>query len=117
MTRRRVLLLTPLTVLIAAVGGRTVTGRGPADLRRLIGEAVRARVAGPDADAAHARIRDTPGPRWFSPADLIWQVHSDASLPDRAREELDLPCRRGAALAGALETREVRWGPAALDQG
>ena len=49
-------------------------------LRDRIGEAVFARVAGPDGPAARERIHGTPGPRWFAPDSAIARVHGDASM-------------------------------------
>jgi uncharacterized protein (DUF2236 family) len=42
--------------------------------------AVRRRIAGSDFEAAHTRIFDAPGPRWFSAEDPIWRVHADTSM-------------------------------------
>jgi uncharacterized protein (DUF2236 family) len=48
-------------------------------VRARIAKAVRSRVAGED-DGRAERIWQTPGPRWFRPADPIWQVHCDPSM-------------------------------------
>lgn len=90
---------------------RVVAGLGAPDLRRLIGEAVRSRVAGPDADAAHARIWDTPGPRWFSPADPIWRVHSDASMFAAGITALLLQSLHSSAMAGVAGHSGYRGDP------
>ncbi|WP_338749179.1 oxygenase MpaB family protein [Janibacter alittae] len=81
------------------------------DLRRLIGEAVRSRVAGPDADAAHARIWDTPGARWFTPADPIWRVHSDASMFVAGITALLLQSLHPSAMAGVAGHSGYRSDP------
>ncbi|SES47881.1 oxygenase MpaB family protein [Actinokineospora terrae] len=52
----------------------------PRRLRRLAGEQLFARVAGPDGQAVRARIHDTPGERWFGPDRPIQAVHGDASM-------------------------------------
>ncbi len=47
--------------------------------RKDLADSVRARIAGPDFQAAHTRIWDTPGPRWFTPDDPIWRVYDDTA--------------------------------------
>lgn len=49
-------------------------------LRRGLGELLRSKVAGDDAEDRAAAIWGRPGPRWFTPADAIWRVHNDASM-------------------------------------
>jgi len=51
----------------------------PGTLQRRLGEALFARVAGPDGPANRARFA-TPGPRWFSPDRPIRRVHGDAAM-------------------------------------
>lgn len=87
--------------------GRTVTS----DLRRRAGEAVRSKVAGPDAVAAHDRIWETPGPRWFSPSDPIWRVHSDASMFAAGITALLLQSLHPAAMAGVAGHSGYRGDP------
>ncbi len=48
--------------------------------RALLAKAVRNRIAGDDFASVHARIWESPGERWFSSADAIWQVHADTSM-------------------------------------
>ena len=48
--------------------------------QRALGHALRSRVAGPEAEQKNAVIWGTPGPRWFTAADPVWQVHGDASM-------------------------------------
>lgn len=88
-----------------------ITGSAASDLRRRAGEAVRAKVAGPEADAAHARIWDTPGPRWFSPADPIWRVHSDASMFAAGITALLLQSLHPSAMAGVAGHSGYRGDP------
>ncbi|WP_328744259.1 DUF2236 domain-containing protein [Streptomyces sp. NBC_00285] len=45
-----------------------------------LGLALFRRVAGPDGAANHARIHNTPGPRWFARGHPIRTVHGDASM-------------------------------------
>lgn len=54
---------------------RTIDGA-----RAQLGEALFARVAGPDGPRLRARIHGTPGPRRFGPDDPITRVHGDASM-------------------------------------
>jgi uncharacterized protein (DUF2236 family) len=51
----------------------------PGPLQRRLGEALFARVAGPDGPANRARFA-TPGPRWFAPDRPIRRVHGDAAM-------------------------------------
>ncbi|WP_277453565.1 oxygenase MpaB family protein [Janibacter sp. DB-40] len=89
----------------------TTTGSAASGLRRRAGEAVRARVAGPEAEAAHARIWDTPGPRWFSPADPIWRVHGDASMFAAGITALLLQSLHPSAMAGVAGHSGYRGDP------
>ncbi len=49
-------------------------------MRQRLGEALFARVAGPDGARHRERIHGTPGPRWFDAASPIVQVHADAAM-------------------------------------
>ena len=48
--------------------------------RRTLASALRSRVAGDDAAERARVIWDSPGERWFTPDDVIWRVHADASM-------------------------------------
>ncbi|MEO9324429.1 oxygenase MpaB family protein [Nocardioides sp. C4-1] len=48
--------------------------------RDRLGQALFARVAGPDGPAKRDRIHGTEGPRWFEPGSPITVVHGDASM-------------------------------------
>lgn len=48
--------------------------------RSTLAHALRSRVAGDDADAAAAVIWGRSGPRWFTPDDVVWRVHADATM-------------------------------------
>lgn len=48
--------------------------------RDKLGQALFAKVAGPDGPSHRSRIHDTEGPRWFGPDDAIVRVHGDASM-------------------------------------
>lgn len=87
------------------------TSRRRRSLRRRLGESVRARVAGPDAAAAHALIWDTPGPRWFGPEDPIWRVHADASMFTGGIAALLLQSLHPLAMAGVAGHSGYRADP------
>src|SRR6185312_6641916 len=48
--------------------------------RRSLASSLRSRVAGDDAVARARVIWESPGERWFTPDDVIWRVHADASM-------------------------------------
>lgn len=49
-------------------------------IRTRLGLALRTTVAGSDAQVHAAQIWDAEGPRWFTPEDPVWTVHSDAAM-------------------------------------
>lgn len=49
-------------------------------LQRRLGDAIFARVAGPDGERQRDRIHLTPGPRWFAEDSAIARVHGDPSM-------------------------------------
>jgi hypothetical protein len=72
----------PSRGFVAGQGGRTIPQSLAARLdalQRHLGEALFARVAGPEGPANRARF-NTQGPRWFSPDRPIRRVHGDASM-------------------------------------
>lgn len=79
--------------------------------RRSLGESLRSRVAGPEADEARARIWDTPGPRWFGPDDAIWHVHADASMFVGGIAALLLQSLHPLAMAGVAGHSGYRGDP------
>ena len=48
--------------------------------RAALAASVRHRIAGSDFEQHHQRIWHSPGPRWFTADDPIWQVHNDVSM-------------------------------------
>lgn len=68
--------------------------------QRALGEALRDRVAGPDAAERGERIWGTPGPRWFAPGDPIWRVQEDASMYPGGVAALLLQSLHPGAMAG-----------------
>lgn len=81
------------------------------EVQRRIGEAVRAKVAGADAETARSRIWDSPGPRWFTPDDPIWRVHSDAAMFPAGITALLLQSLHPAAMAGVAGHSGYRGDP------
>lgn len=80
-------------------------------LRHRLGTALRSRVAGPDAEAAHERIWNTPGPRWFTPDDPIWRIHADASMFPGGIAALLLQSLHPSAMAAVAEHSGYRGDP------
>ena len=79
--------------------------------RRQLGESLRSRVAGPDAQTARSRIWDTVGPRWFTPDDAIWRVHADASMFPGGIAALLLQSLHPLAMAGVAGHSGFRADP------
>src|SRR3712207_1183382 len=55
---------------------RSLIGRQRAGLARTL----RDRIGGREFNATHEQIWFTPGERWFSESDAIWQVHGDTAM-------------------------------------
>ena len=69
-------------------------------MRRSLAVALRDRVAGEDNAARAAVIWDAPGERWFTPADPIWRVHTDAAMFIAGLRALLLQSLHPLAMAG-----------------
>lgn len=69
-------------------------------LRRLLAQTLRAKVAGPDADAKAEAIWGTPGPRWHRADDVIWHVNADAAMYVGGIRSLLLQSLHPGAMAG-----------------
>ncbi len=84
-----------------------------AGVRRGIADAVRARVAGPQADHRAAEVWAAPGPRWF-PADRpVHVVHADAAMFIGGMRAVLLQSLHPVAMTGVAEHsayREDPWG-------
>ena len=80
-------------------------------VRRQLGGALRARVAGPDAAKAAERIWLTPGPRWFTEDDPIWRVHADAAMFTGGISALLLQSLHPQAMAGVVGHSGYRSDP------
>ena len=50
------------------------------ELRDSLGEALRSRVVGPDAETRVQQIMEVDGPRWYADDRPIRIVHADASM-------------------------------------
>lgn len=80
-------------------------------LRLAIGETLRSRVAGPDADAKATAIWDSPGERWHSPASVIWHVNGDAAMYAGGIRSLLMQALHPAAMAGVAGHSGYRSDP------
>jgi len=79
--------------------------------RARAGDALFLKVAGPDGHASHARIHDTPGPRWFAPGSPIRRVHGDASTFVGGLRALLLQSLHPLAMAGVAGHSGYRGDP------
>ncbi|CAN5602136.1 oxygenase MpaB family protein [soil metagenome] len=59
---------------------KTQVGRATGSVQLMIGQALRAKVAGDDAHTRAQRIWGAEGERWFTPADPVWRVNADAAM-------------------------------------
>lgn len=80
-------------------------------LQHHLGMALRSKVAGENPTARAARVWGAPGPRWFSPGDPIWRVHSDASMFPGGIRSLLLQSLHPLALAGVEDHSDYRNDP------
>lgn len=82
-----------------------------ARVRRWGATALRARIAGAEAQARAERIWGSPGPRWFTPDDPIWRVHADASMFPGGIRALLLQSLHPIALTGVEDHSDYRNDP------
>nr|WP_156607679.1 oxygenase MpaB family protein [Auraticoccus cholistanensis] len=80
-------------------------------VRSSLGRLIRSRVAGEDAEERAEQIWGTPGERWFTPADPIWRVHSDASMFPGGLAALLLQSLHPLAMAGVAGHSGYRGDP------
>lgn len=83
------------------------------DVRGWLGEALFARVAGPDGASHRDRIHLREGPRWFEPGSPITRVHADASMFVGGLRALLLQTLHPAAMLAVHEHSGFRgdmWG-------
>ena len=76
-----------------------------------IADAVRARVAGPDAPTRHRELFDTGEPGWFDEDEPIRHVHGDASMFIGGLRALLLQSLHPLAMAGVAEHSDYRRDP------
>jgi uncharacterized protein (DUF2236 family) len=82
-------------------------------LRDQLGEALRNRVIGPDAEQRRLQIMDAHGPRWFADDRPIRIVHMDASMFIGGLRALLLQTLHPLAMAGVANHSDYRndpWG-------
>lgn len=84
---------------------------GLARIQRRLGLALRTTVAGNDAPVRAAQIWDAEGPRWFSPEDPVWKVHSDAAMFPGGVAALLLQSLHPLAMAGVAGHSGYRGDP------
>jgi uncharacterized protein (DUF2236 family) len=79
--------------------------------RKTLARAIQQRIAGSNFEAVHARIWDTPGPRWFTPEDPIWRVHADTAVFIGGIRALLLQSLHPVAMWGVSEHSGFRGDP------
>jgi len=79
-------------------------------LRRRLGSALFARVAGPEGPANRERFR-TPGPRWFEPGRPVLAVHGDAAMFVGGLRALLLQSLHPQAMIAVAEHSDYRGDP------
>jgi uncharacterized protein (DUF2236 family) len=72
---------------------------------------VRDRIGGEEFGATHEQIWYTPGERWFSESDVIWQVHADAAMFIGGIRALLLQSLHPVAMLGVSEHSGYRSDP------
>ncbi len=81
------------------------------DLRDSLGEALRDRVVGPNADTRVQQIMDVDGPRWFADDRPIRIVHADASMFIGGLRALLLQTLHPLAMAGVAQHSDYKTDP------
>ena len=83
------------------------------ELRDTLGDALRNRVVGPNADTRVQQIMDVEGPRWFADNRPIRIVHADASMFIGGLRALLLQTLHPLAMAGVAQHSDYKndpWG-------
>ena len=83
------------------------------ELRDTLGDALRNRVVGPNADTRVQQIMDVEGPRWFADKPPIRIVHADASMFIGGLRALLLQTLHPLAMAGVAQHSDYKndpWG-------
>lgn len=88
-------------------------GSQMAGLRNSLGDAIRARIAGPDGNTRMLGLMEEEGPRWFDEDRPIRRVHADASMFVGGLRALLLQSMHPLAMAGVATHSDYRndpWG-------
>jgi uncharacterized protein (DUF2236 family) len=80
-------------------------------LRQRAHDALRGRVAGPDAQRVAEEIWQRPGPRRFTPDDPVWIVHADAAMFVGGLRALLLQSLHPLAMHGVAHHSDYRRDP------
>ncbi|MFK7916592.1 MAG: oxygenase MpaB family protein [Ilumatobacter sp.] len=80
-------------------------------MRAWLGEQVRSRVVGPDANTRHAELFDTGEPGWFDEDAPIRRVHGDASMFVGGLRALLFQSLHPRAMAGVAQHSDYRRDP------
>ncbi|MEO1056410.1 MAG: oxygenase MpaB family protein [Actinomycetota bacterium] len=80
-------------------------------LRDWLGQQVRMRVVGPNADQRREELFDTDEPSWFEPDAVIRHVHSDAAMFIGGLRALLFQSLHPLAMAGVAEHSDYRHDP------
>lgn len=86
---------------------------GIARVRRMVSDALRDAVVGPDADTRRDAVMNAEGDRWFDETRPVRTVHSDASMFIGGMRALLLQTLHPLAMAGVAEHSDYRndpWG-------
>jgi uncharacterized protein (DUF2236 family) len=81
------------------------------DLRTWLGEQIRWRVVGPDAEQRRSELFDTDEPGWFAEDAPIRRVHGDASMFVGGLRALLLQSLHPLAIAGVAQHSDYRHDP------
>ena len=73
------------------------------EVRTNLGDALFARVAGPDGPRRRERVHDSQGPRWFPEGSPIHRVHGDASMFVGGLRALLMQSLHPLAMAGVAD--------------
>lgn len=87
--------------LVEAIGG----------VRTWLGEQIRQRIVGDDADRRAQELFGSEGRRWFEPGSAIWRVHSDTSMFIGGLRALLLQSLHPLAMAGVAQHGDYRGDP------
>jgi len=81
------------------------------NVRRVVADAIRSRVAGPNGEDDGRELFQSDGPRWFARDRAIWRVHADASIFVGALRALLLQSLHPLAMAGVADHSDYQADP------